>query len=246
MRSLAAVTTLVSITLSPASSDRASIAGAPPAEDTSKLAKEQIPIDDRGAARGKDCCGYPLVEERGFALRFYWLAMEDRFDPTDTRVPLYDQDGFFIGVYPERFVESLLMEGSGLLSDGRVINYDGRCKYGVGTCYEPLDHEQYPYGRGAGRRPLVPFKSVAVDRRLVPIGEPLYIPEFDGLMMPDGHVHDGCVRADDTGGNIKKRKMDFFVVSYDNFRQLLDSLFGVIWVTPHINHPRCDYLRQDG
>lgn len=226
------------------------MAGAPPppSADTSKLDKEQVRIDDRAEARGKDkdCCGYPLVEERGFALRFYWLAMEDRFDPADTHVPLYDQDGFFIGVYPERFVEALLMEGSGLLADGRVINYDGRCKYGVGTCYEPLDDDEYPYGRGAGRRPLIPFKSVAVDPRLVPIGEPLYIPEFDGLMMPDGHVHDGCVRADDTGGNIKKRKMDFFVVSYDNFRQLLDSLFGVIWITPHISHPRCDYLRQDG
>ena len=29
-----------------------------------------------------------------------------------------------------------------------------------------------------------------------------------------------------------------------NFRQLLDSLFGVIWVTPHIQHPRCEYLRD--
>ena len=250
MRSLAAVTTLVSITLAPASSDRSSRAEAPPPRDTSKLAKEQIRIDERAPARGKDkdCCGYPLVEERGFALRFYWLAMEDRFDPLDRSVPLYDQDGFFIGVHGERFVEALLMEGSGLLADGRVINYDGRCKYGVGTCYEPLDDREYPYGRGAGRRPLVPFKSVAVDPRLVPIGEPLYIPEFDGLLMPDGHVHDGCVRADDTGGNIKKRKMDFFVVSYDNFRQLLDALFGVIWITPHINHPRCEYLRagRDG
>ena len=237
MRALAAAVTLLSIALPPASGR---------ADDTSKIAKEQIPIDERALARGKDkdCCGYPLVEERGFALRFYWLAMEERFDPTGTRVPLYDQDGFFIGVYPERFVDSLLMEGSGLLADGRVINYDGRCRYGVGTCYEPLDHQEYPYGRGAGRRALVPFKSVAVDPRLVPIGEPLYIPEFDGLIMPDGHVHDGCVRADDTGGNIKQRKMDFFVVSYDNFRQLLDSLFGVIWVTPHINHPRCEYLRD--
>ena len=222
----------------------ASLAGP---DESSKLAKEGVEVPARGFARGKDktCCGYPLVGEREFALRFYWLAMEERFDVVDLHVPIYTRDGFFIGSYPERFVRALLMEGSGLLADGRVINYHGRCRYGVGTCYEPLDEREYPYGRGAGRRPLVPFKSVAVDPRLVPIGEPLYIPEFDGLVMPDGHVHDGCVRADDTGGNIKKRKMDFFVVSYGNFRYLLDALFGVIWITPHIQHPRCEYLRQE-
>jgi hypothetical protein len=189
--------------------------------------------------------GYPLVADKGFALRFYWLAEEQGYQPDEEHVPLYSRDGFFIGAYPARFVESLLMEGSGVLGDGRLINYSGRCGYGVGTCYEPLDEEAFPFGRGAGQRALVPFKSVAVDPRLVPIGEPLYIPEFDGLVMPDGSVHDGCVRADDTGGNIKKRKMDFFVATYRNFRTLLDALDGVIWITPHIEHPRCEYLRQD-
>ena len=88
-------------------------------------------------------------------------------------------------------------------------------------------------------------KSVAVDPRLIPIGEPLYIPEFDGMILPNGAVHDGCVRADDTGGGIKKRKTDFFVVSYANFRYLLNELWGVSWITPHIEAPRCEYLRQD-
>ncbi|HWM86626.1 MAG TPA: 3D domain-containing protein [Kofleriaceae bacterium] len=191
------------------------------------------------------CCGYPLVGERGFALRFYWLATEGGFRPDEDHHAIYSRDGFFIGAYPAGFIKSLLMEGSGILADGRVINYAGRCRFGTGTCYEPLDESVYPFGRGAGRRPLIPFKSVAVDPRLVPLGEPLYIPEFDGLVMPDGSVHDGCVRADDTGGNIKKRKMDFFVVTYENFRELLHTLFGVIWVTPHIEHPRCEYLRPD-
>jgi 3D (Asp-Asp-Asp) domain-containing protein len=193
----------------------------------------------------QDGAGYPLVRERGFGLRFYWLAHEDRHEPEGDHVAIYSRDGFFIGAYPAAFIKSLLMEGSGVLSDGRVINYSGRCRFGVGTCYEAVDQTEYPFGRGAGRRALVPFKSVAVDPRLVPIGEPLYIPEFDGLVMPDGSVHDGCVRADDTGGNIKKREMDFFVVNYDNFRLLLEQLSGVLWITPHIEHPRCAYLRQE-
>ncbi|HTE54536.1 MAG TPA: 3D domain-containing protein [Kofleriaceae bacterium] len=247
MRSLVVGPTLalVALTSSPASGPVPLPRGR--AAEGAKLAAQPISIESRGPAPGKDeaCCGYPLVRERGFGLRFYWLAHEDRFEPEDDHVAIYSRDGFFIGAYPAGFIKSLLMEGSGILSDGRVLNYSGRCRFGVGTCYEWLDETEYPFGRGAGRRALVPFKSVAVDPRLVPIGEPLYIPEFDGLVMPDGSVHDGCVRADDTGGNIKKREMDFFVVSYDNFRLLLDSLSGVIWVTPHIENPRCAYLRAD-
>lgn len=215
--------------------------------DVSKLSKEirgpllRQPVPGRGKVTG----GYPLAEDRGFGLRFYWIAMQDKYDQEFDEVDLYTRDGYFLGTYPERFVSSLRMEGSGWLADGRVINYNGRCRYGVGTCYETLDPHTHPYGRGAGQQPLIPFKSVAVDPALIPIGEPLYIPEFDGLFLPDGSIHDGCVRADDTGGNIKKREMDFFVVSYDNFRFLLSELWGVIWITPYIEAPRCEYMRQD-
>jgi 3D (Asp-Asp-Asp) domain-containing protein len=215
--------------------------------DTSKLAKEAIAVSAKldSGGRNKLCCGYPLSEEMGFALRFYWLAFEDSYDEDYDEVDVYTRQGWFLGSYPERFVKSIRMEGSGVLADGRVINYAGRCRFGVGTCFEQLDPTTHPFGRGAGRRPLVPFKSVAVDQRLIPIGEPLYIPEFDGMLLPDGSVHDGCVRADDTGGGIKQRKMDFFVISYDNFRFLLDRLWGTIWITPHIEAPRCEYLRRD-
>ena len=189
--------------------------------------------------------GYPLSADQGFALRFYWLAMQDRFVDHYDEVEIYTRRGFYLGSYPERFVKALRMEGSGLLSDGRVINYAGRCQFGVGTCFEQLDKRTHPYGRGAGQRALIPFKSVAVDRELIPIGEPLYIPEFDGLAMPGGYLHDGCVRADDTGGGIKKQKIDFFVVSHANFRAVLPKLADGIWITPHIEHPRCEYLRSD-
>lgn len=228
--------------------------------DDSKLAKEDVPLQNKATFRGKNklCCGYPLSEDLGFALRFYWLAREDDYhDPhSDARigrgktvspfswVDLYTKEGYFFARVPERFAWSLRMEGSGLMMDGRVVNYKGECPYGYGTCFEQLDIKEHPFGRGAGKRPLIPFKSVAVDRNVIAIGEPLYIPEFDGLELPDGSIHDGCVRADDTGGGIKKRKMDFFVVTYGNFRFLLDQLLGVTWITPHIESPRCEYMRD--
>jgi 3D (Asp-Asp-Asp) domain-containing protein len=230
--------------------------------DDSKLAKDQTAIQAKAPMRGKNklCCGYPLVEDSQWALRFYWLALESDYQdrdstsvpksgrgaavPLNTWVELYTQDGYFFGRVPERFAWALRLEGSGLMMDGRVVNYKGACKFGYGTCFEQLDIAELPFGRGAGARPLIPFKSVAVDPRMIPIGEPLYIPEFDGLQLPDGSIHDGCVRADDTGGGIKKRKMDFFVVTYGNFRFLLEQLLNVTWITPHIQAPRCEYLRD--
>jgi len=217
------------------------------AADDSKLDKEAFAISPKSAqvGKGKVCCGYPLSEELGFALRFYWLAMQNGDEMIDAdEIEVYTRDGFYMGTFGERFVASLRMEGSGWLEDGRVINYAGKCPWGAGTCFEELDEKTHPYGRGAAHRPLEPFRSVAVDPRLIPIGEPLYVPELDGILLPDGTIHDGCVRADDTGGGIKHRKMDFFVVSYANFRYLDSELWGVDWVTPYIEDPRCEYLRD--
>jgi 3D (Asp-Asp-Asp) domain-containing protein len=230
--------------------------------DDSKLAKEDVPLQHTASLRGKNklCCGYPLANQLGFALRFYWLALEADYDdpksgrvpkagrgkpiPENTFVELYTREGYYFARVPERFAWSLRLEGSGLMEDGRIVNYTGKCPFGYGTCFTQLPVDEYPFGRGAHQRPITPFKSVAVDPRLIPIGEPLYIPEFDGLLLPDGSIHDGCVRADDTGGGIKLRKMDFFVVTYGNFRFLLDELQGVTWITPHIEAPRCEYLRD--
>jgi 3D (Asp-Asp-Asp) domain-containing protein len=237
------------------------VVGAPAAADTSKLAKEDMPLQPKVALRGKNklCCGYPMVGDQQWALRFYWLTRETDYDdappggvprggacamPANRWVELYTTEGFFFGRVPERYACSLKLEGSGLLRDDRVVNYTGSCKFGYGTCFEQLDVTDFPFGRGAGVRSLVPFKSVAVDPRVVQLGEPLYIPEFDGMVLPDGSIHDGCVRADDTGGGIKGKKLDFFVVTYGNFRMLLDGLLGVTWITPEVEAPRCDYLRD--
>jgi 3D (Asp-Asp-Asp) domain-containing protein len=230
--------------------------------DDSKLAKEDVPIQAKAVTRGKNklCCGYPLADDLGFALRMYWLAFEaDHDDPQTPNVPktggikkvpkatsveLYTPEGYYFARVPEQLAWSLRLEGSGMMKDGRIVNTTGRCRFGYGTCFEQLDVREHPFGRGAGWRPLVPFKSVAVDPRIVRIGEPIYIPEFDGLILPDGSIHDGCVRADDTGGGIKKRKMDFFVVTYGNFRFILEELENVTWITPHVSTPRCEYMRD--
>lgn len=225
---------------------------APPIE-TSKLVKDGVEIQPSFRLRGKDkrCCGYPLVATLDWALRYYWLARQEDFDDPDeieyrpsNEVEVYTRRGYFLGAFSAKFIWHLRMEGSGLLADGRIINYHGACNYGTGTCFEQLDPNKFPFGRGARRRTLMPFHSCAVDPRIVPLGDTVYVPELDGANLPDGHVHDGCLRADDTGGGIKQHKLDFYVVSYGNFRFMLSELWGVNWVTPQILAPRCDYLRD--
>lgn len=192
----------------------------------------------------KACCGYPLSLPRGFKLSFYWLAWESEYanEPYDTAV--YTRQGFFLGRFPRTLVYELKLEGSGILRDGRVINYDGECDYGIGVCFKQVDPHEHPVGMGGQGRPLEPLRSVAIDPRLIPIGTPLYIPELRGIRMPDGSRHDGCVRADDTGGNIKQRKVDFFVESYAGYKSIADNMWWDSGITPMVEEPRCLYLRS--
>lgn len=192
----------------------------------------------------KDCCGYPLGEPGQYKMTFYWLAWESEYANEPYLVDIYTRNGFPIGRFPRTFVFELKLEGSAILRDGRALNYDGRCGYGIGICFQTLDPAEHPLGKGGQGRPLEPFRSVAVDPRFVPLGTTLYIPELRGLRMPDGKLHDGCVRADDTGGNIRQKELDFFVESFANYKFIDDQFWGNGHVTPHVEEPRCFYLRR--
>ena len=191
----------------------------------------------------KECCGYPLALPEGFRLSFYWLAYESDYAAEAYDTEIYTKSGFFIGRFPSAFVYELKLEGSGILRDGRVLNYSGECNYGMGTCFKTLELEQHPLGVGVQGRKLEPFRSIAVDPKMIPIGAPVYVPELVGVLMPDGSHHDGCLRADDMGGAIKNGKLDFFVESYPNFKFIADNLWWRLKATPTLEEPRCEYLR---
>jgi 3D (Asp-Asp-Asp) domain-containing protein len=81
----------------------------------------------------------------------------------------------------------------------------GRSRFGVSTG---------PFGDGAGGFQVVPFRSIAVDTRLIPLGTVLYIPAARGtaITLPSGRkaVHDGYFFASDRGGAIKDNHIDVF------------------------------------
>jgi 3D (Asp-Asp-Asp) domain-containing protein len=71
----------------------------------------------------------------------------------------------------------------------------------------------HPYGCGVADYPLIPFRTVAVDRNTIPYGTVLYVPAFrDQPFTLDEvrYVHDGYVYAADKGGAIQGTHVDFF------------------------------------
>jgi 3D (Asp-Asp-Asp) domain-containing protein len=189
------------------------------------------PLDVAATARAL-LASRPAVEWRGpaapvgdrlgnFKLTYYYL-------PTETgggrRVQLFDKGCRRVARVAASFEKVLRMQGGGKLSDGRMLTYSGRCSCPRSPCYR-VGRSSHTWGTGVSERPLAPFRSVAVDPSMVSIGQVLYIPELDGLTMPGaapwgGFVHDGCVVADDQGGGIRGRQVDFFTARRNHYTAL--------------------------
>ena len=115
-------------------------------------------------------------------------------------------------VAPE-FASQLAIQGTGKLRDGRVLNIWGRCACPRSPCFKVTENQ---WGTAGSNHPLQPFRTVAVDPKVVKLGSLLYVPLLEGRTMPGrapwgGYVHDGCVVADDTGGHIDGNRLDLFV-----------------------------------
>ena len=154
----------------------------------------------------------PAGDARGtFALTYYWIA--DGLDATgkpDTAI--YDRGCTPIAKVSGKLADELALAGAGKLADGRMVNVHGECECKRSPCFKVLPDDR-PWGVGADNRPLVPFRSLAVDRELIPIGTALWIEQLDGVDLPGTFpaLHDGCVVADDVGGRIEGAKIDWFV-----------------------------------
>ena len=155
-----------------------------------------------------------------FKLTYYYVAEQIQ---QGGNWPLYgNQCKTVLARVSKRFHHDISLEGTGRLKDGRIINFLNRCDCarpgfrGNRICYTEVDEREYPWGFGAqridaGPYPLNPYRTVAVDPSLIPLGTTLYIPLFDGKTAPNGKVLDGCFFAGDVGSAIKGRHLDLFV-----------------------------------
>ncbi len=132
--------------------------------------------------------------------------------PVET-VTLFQKTCKPIADVSKEFAAQLSLQGTGKLKDGRVLNVSGHCRCDHSPCFKVTELK---WGNGGTGRPLQPYRTVAVDPKVIKLGSLLYVPALDGVTMPGrepwgGYVHDGCVVADDTGGGIKGKQLDLFV-----------------------------------
>jgi 3D (Asp-Asp-Asp) domain-containing protein len=128
------------------------------------------------------------------------------------------------------FKKSAAMQGTSKLCDGRVVGVQKTNP----LCFVVVA-PQFPWGMTASGRPATPFRSIAVDPSVFPLGRWYYVAALDGLTLPAPHAgakHDGCVRADDTGGAVKGNDVDLFVGPKDAMTPLVPLLDTPLTMAP--------------
>lgn len=162
-----------------------------------------------------------------FKLTYYHVAVENPSEDTAGGKrevefwPIYSRSCNKVIAYTSQvFHQALSLEGTGVLWDGRLVNFVERCSCarpgfkGSRICYQVLDRKKYPWGQGAyyKGKPLAlrPFRSLAVDPALIPMGTLLYLPQLKGKKGHKGKPMNGCFRAEDQGSMIKGKRLDFF------------------------------------
>ncbi len=162
---------------------------------------------------------HPLKRSLGsFSMTYYWVTAESK--TARGTQPIQDKNCNRIARVTKSFKKRLALEGSGKLKDGRLVSTAGPCKCGPPCFWVPKDSHRW--GAGVSQRPLSPFRSIAVDPKEIRIGTSLYVAELDGLTMPGGgeeggFVHDGCVVADDRGGGVRGKQIDFFAARRSHY-----------------------------
>lgn len=152
-----------------------------------------------------------------------------------------------IAQVPRDFHDRVCVQGSGKLASGRTVSFAKRgcdcadvCpRTGHKICFEALDPQKFPHGRGALGKAITPLRTIAVDSSVIPLGTPVYVADFVGLPKPDGTKHDGCFVAEDRGVRVIGRQIDVFTGDPSvtaQWNKLVPSNRGV---RVSANHPKC-------
>jgi 3D (Asp-Asp-Asp) domain-containing protein len=136
----------------------------------------------------------------------YYVVLEKLYAEEPKDAALLDMKGQVLAQVSKRFKAHSDIEGTARLIDGRVLNYAGVINKEIRWLVT-----QAPFGLGVRNCELEPFRTVAIDPKVVPLGTLIKIHETVGMKLPDGQVHDGYWHAYDVGGAIKKDRIDLFV-----------------------------------
>jgi hypothetical protein len=219
-----------------------------PVREAQTLSHAMGPTDARGAGLAADAAVASGARRLGkFRNTYYDFPVEGDYDGRG--VALFDPSCRRVAEVPEGFHDAVCVQGSGLLDDGRPVSFARRncgcaklCpRTGQRICFEALSGNDYPWGRGAMGRAIVPLLTVAVDSKVIPLGTPLYIPEYVGMPrdLEETSEHDGCFIAQDRGLKVRGQHVDIFTgdtAMTELWNRLLPSNKGVTVV---VGSPRC-------
>lgn len=134
--------------------------------------------------------------------------------------PLLTRDGTLIARVGPKFRQQLELEGTARLRDGRIVNAEEK----AGGTIRYLVLHNAPYGIGTPGYRLVPYRTVSVNPKRIPIGTVLYIPPLAGLKLPTGEIHDGFCFAHDAPDGAKDDAIALFVGFDPDAARTLGSL----------------------
>jgi 3D (Asp-Asp-Asp) domain-containing protein len=177
-----------------------------------------------------------------------YYSFPDASEYTGPTTTVFDAQCKSIAEVPRTFHDKLCVQGSGRLANGRTVSFakrDCSCaaecpRSGQRICYEALDAARFPWGRGALGRPITPFRTVAVDSKVIALGTVLFIPAFSSVPMPNGSLHDGCFRAEDRGLKVVGNRIDVYTggeAATQDWNERVNTGQGV---EIFVGHPRCD------
>jgi 3D (Asp-Asp-Asp) domain-containing protein len=170
-------------------------------------------------------------------------------DYTGQKVALKDPKCDTIKEVAKSFHDAVCVQGSGTLTTGATVSFakrDCECaqicpRTNQRICFDQLDRQRFPWGRGATGQPITPLLTVAVDSTVIPLGTTIYIPEADGLPRDESETsfHDGCFIAQDRGLKIKGKHVDVFT-GHEGITKLWNRLVpSNQGVTVVLESPRC-------
>ena len=151
-----------------------------------------------------------------FSLTQYWMVTLESLRSWDEYIreddpPFVDIEGTRL---PMAFLRAVRMEGWGKVGCREILYENHNWHF--------AESDDYPWGMDALGHGLVPFRSIAIDRKVLEMGRLYLVRELWGLKLPDGTIHDGVVHACDTGGGIIGNHIDWFIGSHDNISPLGD------------------------
>ncbi|KAJ1980772.1 hypothetical protein H4R35_000994 [Dimargaris xerosporica] len=160
---------------------------------------------------GKDYGG-----SSGALLTYYWAATPEDDDGGE-QVTLKDCNGKTLAKVSKSYAKVVQMEGAGLLPNGQWLGLNDHDQYEYG-CYDKIDAPI-----GSEGKILELFTSVASNS--LDKGTILYLADLDGVELPGGDTHNGCVSVDDDGWSKGDEAwIDWYVGSEANYRTLNEKI----------------------